>query len=137
MTMFLLLRVVHVLCGAIWVGSGLFVAVILAPAAVRGGDAGTALFARLQTRLPVWFGGAALLTVLSGAVLYGRDSMWRWEWIVGPGHGWTIGACAALVAFALGATMPRISERARPVVGGVMGIFLVVALVAMATARYV
>ena len=137
MTIFLLLRTVHILCGAIWVGSALFVGAILVPAATRDPGGAGALFGRLQTRLPAWFGGAALLTVLSGAALYGRDSMWRWDWIVGPGHGWTIGACAALLALVIGAAIPRVPERVRPVVGGVNAVSLLVALIAMATARYV
>lgn len=64
------LRLIHIVCGIFWVGSGLFSAIFLAPAlASSGADAGRVMAALAQRKLFVVMPVAAVLTILSGARL--------------------------------------------------------------------
>ena len=106
----LLLRLVHVLCGTFWVGSGLYTGLFLAPALASSGVNAGQVFAalgkrRLFTALPV----VALLTMLSG---------FRLLWIAsggslaayaatGSGRAYMWSGFAAVVAFLLSLVVSR------------------------------
>ena len=106
----ILLRLIHVLGGILWVGSGIFTSFFLIPALSRTGPATagqvmTALQQRhLFTMLPV----TAVLTILSGLRLW---------WIVGgrtmhyfqhrPGHFYLVSGVLAIVAFLLSIIVSR------------------------------
>ena len=64
----LVLRLVHILCGIIWVGSGIFSTFFLAPALGKAGPsvAGPVMGAMQQRRLFTIMPVIALLTLLSG-----------------------------------------------------------------------
>ena len=75
----ILLRLVHVLGGIFWVGSGLFSAIFLAPSLVAAGPAAGKIMAELQRRrMFVVLPTVAVLTILSGL---------RLMWIASNGFG--------------------------------------------------
>jgi uncharacterized membrane protein len=106
----IVLRLVHVLGGLFWVGTGLFSAIFLIPAMSDAGPAAGAIMGGLQRRrmfvvLPI----VAVLTILSGVRL-----MWLTSGGFAPGYftsgrgaTFTVAAVAAIVAFALGLTIGR------------------------------
>ena len=101
-----LLRLLHVVIGAIWVGAVVFIAAFLVPSIRAAGPAGGAVMQQLMQarRLPLWMMAAALLTVLSGLGLYGHNSAgFRSEWLAsGPGRVYGLGAVCALLAVGVG-----------------------------------
>jgi uncharacterized membrane protein len=101
-----LLRLVHVVVGAVWVGAVVFVAAFLVPSIRAAGPAGGPVMQQLMQarRLPLWMMGFALLTVLSGLGLYGHNSAgFRSEWLAsGPGRVYGLGAVCALLAVGVG-----------------------------------
>ena len=71
MSFHLLVRVLHVMCGAIWVGSVLFIAWFLLPAMHEAGPASAKVMSGVQKRGWVVFAPIiAVLTILSGFWLY-------------------------------------------------------------------
>jgi len=128
------LRLIHILAGIFWVGSAVFTAVILVPAARAAGAEGGHFMERLmqQRRTRAALGAAMLLTVLSGFALYGRLSGgFERAWVTSP-HGLVLGlgGLAAILAAVVGAI-----RRGRS--SGVVGGLLVLAAAAMAIVRYV
>jgi hypothetical protein len=104
------LRLVHIVCGVFWVGFAVFVPFYLAPAMQDVGPDGGKVMVALQKRglmtvLPV----LALLTLLSGAWLYWRDSGGRLHQFAQTGFGMTLflGAIAAIAAYTIGMTYSR------------------------------
>jgi uncharacterized membrane protein len=165
----LLLRLLHIGAAIFWVGSAYSFFLFVQPA-VRslGPDAEGAFmgnFTRVQ-RFPKVILVAGLVTVLAGLTLYLRDAGGMQLWLGSRvGVGFTIGAIAGIISFALGplAILPTISKldaigsslaaAHRPPtaeegstiqalqarlhrVGQVDLVFLGIAVVFMATARY-
>jgi uncharacterized membrane protein len=101
-----LLRVLHVVTGAVWVGAVVFIAVFLAPSVRAAGPAGGAVMQQLMQarRLPLWLMIAGVLTVLSGFTLYWRDSAgFQAAWLgSGPGRVFGLGGILALGAIIVG-----------------------------------
>jgi uncharacterized membrane protein len=101
-----LLRVVHVLVGAVWVGTILFMAAFLIPSVRAAGPSGGAVMQQLvqRRRLPRWLLSAAILTIVSGIGLYWVDSAgFRSAWLgSGPGRVFGLGGTLAIVAAILG-----------------------------------
>lgn len=105
----LLLRLLHIGCGAIWVGMVTFATTFLVPTMRDVGPAGGPVMAALQRRglmtvMPI----LAILTLASGFVLY-----WR---AMGAGHAWAaspvgmtfgMGGITSLAAFIIGITVLR------------------------------
>lgn len=116
------LRLVHVLSGVYWAGAMLFAATLLQPSVADAGpEGGKVMQALLRRRFLEIMPGMALLTILSGIELYRRVSGgFALAWITsGPGMSLTIGALAALVAFALGVSVLRpAAKRAGPLAQG-------------------
>jgi uncharacterized membrane protein len=105
-TIMILLRLIHILAGAFWVGAVFLMARFLLPALRATGREGGQFMQHLmqQGRLPVFLGIAMLLTVLSGFTLYARDAagtqgMWASS---APGIGYGIGGLAAVLAGLVG-----------------------------------
>lgn len=162
----LLLRIVHIVGAAFWAGSAFLLTGYVAPAAGQAGPEGAKFMQRLVlgTRYIAAISAAAGLTVLTGLLLYWRASEGlRGEWMsAGTGVMLTIGGLAGIAALIagiltgsssrklaeLGASLggPPSPEQAGEIAGlqtrlsnlGVTSsILLVVALIAMASARYV
>src|SRR5215467_1578739 len=67
---FLTIRAAHILVAALWIGSTVFMAALLAPAVDASGAAGGQLMARLQRRgFPIYMEAIGVTTVLSGLYL--------------------------------------------------------------------
>lgn len=106
----IVLRLVHILGGIFWVGSGIFTSVFLVPAlASSGATAGQVMGALQQRRLFTVLPIVAVLTILSGLRL-----MWLVSGGFAPGYfasatGGTFAAsgAAAIVAFALSLLVAR------------------------------
>lgn len=159
------LRLVHIVLGALWVGMMVFTSFFLGPAVRDAGPAGGTVMAALQRRglmnvMPI----IGLLTIVSGIWLVER--VWGGMGVLmasRAGLTYTVGAVAALIAFILGVALMRpamkraaaLAEalestpteemaaevqrlRARgAAVGQVTSWLLVLAVGAMAVARYV
>ena len=161
----ILLRAVHIVAGAFWVGGSVLATFFIAPAADATSDSGRKFFAYLvrNMRFTQRFAAAAGITVLAGAILYWIDSSGLTsDWMrSGPGLGFGIGALFALVGMLIGVRVGILTRRivsiasaiqGRPTQGQVLQLdtaqrqvyvlrrvqdtLLVIALALMATARY-
>jgi uncharacterized membrane protein len=105
------LRIVHIVAGAFWVGSAITVFLFLQPAAREVGPAAAPLMTHLgqKKRLPDIVLGAGGLTILAGLLMYWRVSDGLdGDWITSTyGLTITIGALCAIAAISLGASIVR------------------------------
>ena len=99
----ILLRIVHVGCAMAWFGGAIVGGFFLSPTAQALGPVGQPFMDQLlnRQRLGVFFPIVAGLAVLSGSLLYWRDSNGlQAAWITSPsGLAFGIGGLAAIVAF--------------------------------------
>jgi hypothetical protein len=102
----IVLRVVHIGAAMSWFGGAIVGSFFLGPTAKALGREGAAFMDHLATRrrMGVFFPIVAMLTVLSGAALYWRDSSgFQLAWITSPtGLGFTLGAVAGISSLVLG-----------------------------------
>lgn len=110
-TYMVVLRIVHILAGAFWVGAALTTILFLQSTAREIGPAAGPFMAHLggKKRMADVVLAAAGLTVLAGLLMYWRVSGGLdGDWIASaPGISLTIGALCAIAAFALGLTIVR------------------------------
>lgn len=106
-----LLRLVHILGGVFWVGTGLLLFFFVSPSVMATGEAGTKFMGHLvgKSRLMMLTSAAAGSTVLAGAILYWIDSDgFSSTWLSsGPGIGFGLGAVFAIIAFISGIMVGR------------------------------
>ncbi len=155
----ILLRLVHVVSGALWIGMMAFSTYFLVPALGDVGPEGGKLMAALQRRrLMTFMPLTALATLISGFWLYARFSGGSAAMLRTPvGLAYGLGGAAALIAFLIGITLVRptmlraaavaqdpagnkeearrLRERAESV-SRVVALLLFFAVGAMAVARY-
>ena len=97
--MLITLRLIHILAGAFWVGTAVFTAAFLIPSIRALGPAGGPVMHQIAQvrKLPLYFLGAGVLTVLSGIGLYSKASGgFTNQWMQsGPGMTFGIGAVFA------------------------------------------
>jgi uncharacterized membrane protein len=106
----LVLRLIHVLGGIFWVGSGLFTSFFLVPALAASGPSAGQVMGELQRRrLFTILPAVALLTILSGARLMWITSAGLSDAYLASTMGRTFvgSALAALLAFAVGMLVVR------------------------------
>ena len=157
----IVLRFLHVVSGALWVGMFAFTAVFLTPALQELGPDGAKIGPALQRRrLMVIMPLLALVTLSSGMWLFARFSggSMATAMATGPGLAFALGGAAALLAFVVGilgmrpimmrtvelmknpganaAELARLRTRGATI-SRVVAVLLFVALAAMAVARYV
>lgn len=101
--LFIPTRIVHIVAGAIWVGSALLFATFVVPTSAGMGPMhGVRFLNRLLDRawFSLYFTAVEALTVVTGVVLYWNISGgFQVAWITStPGLTFTVGAAAALVA---------------------------------------
>lgn len=105
----LALRLIHVISGVLWAGSVVFIAWLLFPATRASGPAGGAVNQQLvrAQRMPIYLVTSMLFTVISGLLLYQRDSVaFGAGWMrTGTGVTFAIGAVLAIIAAAIGVTV--------------------------------
>jgi hypothetical protein len=120
-TYMVVLRIVHIVAGAFWVGSALVVFLFLQPAARELGPSASPLMMHLsqKKRLPDIILGTAGLTILAGLLMYWRVTDGLDADRIGSAYGIaiTIGALAAIAAVALGASVVRPSMLAAGAIG--------------------
>jgi hypothetical protein len=100
----LILRLVHILTGITWVGSGIYVALFLIPALMANRQLMPQVMEGLQRRRAfVILPTLGLLTLLSGIRLLWIDSAGFADSYMqtGPGKTFSLGGTAAIIAFAL------------------------------------
>jgi uncharacterized membrane protein len=104
--MLITFRLIHILAGAFWVGAAIFTVLFLIPSMRALGPAGAPFVQHVTQvrKLPIYFLGAGILTVLSGIGLYSRASGgFSNQWMrSGPGMTFGIGAVFALSAVIVG-----------------------------------
>ena len=104
--MLILLRLIHILAGVFWAGTAMFTVSFLIPAVRALGPAGGPVMQEItqKRKLPVYFFGSGILTVLSGFALYWHDSAGFTNGFMRSGGGVTfgIGAILALLAMCVG-----------------------------------
>ncbi len=120
-------RVIHIGSAMLWFGGAILFAFFLDPTAKALGAAGQPFMQHLMERrkVGIFFPVVAGLTILSGAVLYWRDSGGlQAAWIASPtGLAFTIGGLAAITAFVGGMVLigPSAADQqavAREMAGG-------------------
>lgn len=110
-------RIIHVGSAMIWFGGAIVSSFFLQPTVEALGVAGQPFMDHLMNRrkMGIMFPIVAALTILSGAVLYWRDSAGlQLTWITSPtGLAYTVGGLAAIIAFVGGAVLigPGIAEQ--------------------------
>jgi len=101
-----LLRLVHIVCGVFWVGGDLIYFGFIEPVARKLGPESAKFmeFLMVRQKLPVALSWTSRLTVLSGALLFLRNSdMFRSAWTTSTvGIGFGIGAVFGIIAMLLG-----------------------------------
>lgn len=106
----LVLRLIHILGGILWVGSGMYSYFFLIPAISQAGPAGGQVMANLQKRhlftvLPI----IALLTIFSGLrlmMIVSGGSMAAYV-ATAAGRGYAISGALAIAAFVVGLVISR------------------------------
>ncbi len=105
----LLLRLVHIVAGALWVGSAVMQTVFISPTAkATAPESGKFMQYFMGRRnYGAFMGITSGLTVLAGGLLYWRVSGgFQWSWITsGPGSLFTIGSVAGIVVYFWGLFM--------------------------------
>ncbi|MGH7521143.1 MAG: hypothetical protein ACREMI_07675 [Gemmatimonadales bacterium] len=106
----IVLRFVHVVSGAIWVGMMAFMTLFLMPAVNEAGPEGGKLMVALQRRrVPVYLPILALVTIVSGLWLFQRLSGGQFgAYLATPaGLAFGLGGLAAIVGFVVGVAGAR------------------------------
>lgn len=161
----MVLRVIHILSGVFWVGSALLFGYFITPTVAAIAEAGPKFMAHIVTRARVTLAitTSAILTVLAGSWLYWIDSRgFTSSWTTaGPGWGFGIGGLFGLAGFftgilvgknvtLLGNMAARIqgkpseaqlgqilaAQKQLKIIAPLSTVFLILALVCMATARF-
>jgi len=157
----IVLRFLHVFGGAIWVGMMAFQIFFLGPSLAEAGPAaGQVMAGLMKRRIPVIMPIIALITILSGMVLFqrlsGGDMKALMATAMGQAFAW--GGLIALVAFLIGVVVMRplmmksmkLAQAGNPAnapelqrlqarasrLGTIVSYMLLVALALMAVARY-
>lgn len=102
----IVLRLVHIISGVFWVGTGLAMFFFIGPSLGATADAGQKFAQHLmtKTRFTAILTSSAILTVLAGFILYWRDSNGlSSDWMhTGAGLGFGLGAFFGLIGFIFG-----------------------------------
>jgi hypothetical protein len=86
-----ILRILHILGGAFWVGAAIFVAAFLGPAVRAAGPAGGAVMVPLARRLPLAMMLSMSVTVIAGFLLYWHNARVGGPPWLGSGQGRVFG----------------------------------------------
>jgi len=107
----IILRIVHVVAGALWVGAGVYYFLFVEPTVKDLGPAGPQFMRSFmgKRRVPLFMNVVSSLTILAGLLLFWSTSGGlQGAWLTsGPGIGYTLGALAALVVYGIGFFMIR------------------------------
>jgi len=102
----IVMRFLHIVPGAFWVGASLVVAIFLEPSIAASGPAGGTVMQQMvdKRKFSMAMGLSSWVAVLAGAALYWRTSLhFNEDWMTtGYGTMLTVGSVAAIVAVLLG-----------------------------------
>jgi hypothetical protein len=113
----ILFRIIHIGSAMIWFGGAIVSGFFLQPTVAALGASGQPFMEHLMNRrkMGIMFPVVAGLTILSGAVLFWRDSGGlQLDWITSPtGLAFTVGGIAAIIAFVGGGVLigPSVAEQ--------------------------
>jgi len=116
----IVLRLIHILSGVFWAGTAFFFVSFLEPTVEAAGPEGGKFMQKLaQTRFAIALSMAGLLTVLSGLLMYWRDSGgFQVAWITTPtGLAFAVGGLAGILAFLIGFFVSRPAVARMTVIG--------------------
>jgi len=117
----IILRLVHVLAGAFWVGAALMLTFFISPTVNATQDAGKRFMGHFmgKTKFNLAMWSSALLTVIAGSILYWFNSNgFRSVWMSsGPGIGYSIAAFFAFLGLIVGVFQNR-NSNAIAILGG-------------------
>jgi hypothetical protein len=108
-TAIVILRLLHIVIGAAWLGAVVMVTFFISPTVRATGAVGGQFVGALmqRTHLPIWLLAAGAITILSGGALYGMFYAGiPWD-ALGPHVAYGVGGILALVAFAIGFFLSR------------------------------
>ena len=117
--LFLTLRALHVLAGALWVGSAVLTAYFVLPSVIASGPAGGQVmrFMAQARKLPVYLSSVMGTTLLTGLALYWVDSGgFQWGWITSrTGLAFTVGALLAIITMIIAqvVAVPMVKQMGR------------------------
>jgi hypothetical protein len=107
----IVLRITHIVAGALWVGSGTYYFLFVGPTVKELGPAGPQFMQNFieKRRVPLFMNVVSSLTILAGLLLYwstsgGLQAAWLRS---GPGIGFTLGSVAAIIVYGIGFFMIR------------------------------
>jgi uncharacterized membrane protein len=100
--MMIVLRLVHILAGAVWFGALIFTARVIMPSARDAGPAGGPLMVQIGRRIPPLTMAAAILTIVAGVWLMIRDASIGGWMQSRMGHTFSMGGALAILAFFIG-----------------------------------
>jgi hypothetical protein len=108
-SLFLVLRLIHVVVGVVWGGAIVFIAAFLLPALRGVGPASGPVMGYLveKKKMPMYLMAGVALTVLSGLTLYWNDSSgFHSEWMKsGPARTFGAGGVLAIIVAIMGMTI--------------------------------
>jgi hypothetical protein len=99
------LRLLHIVAGALWVGASVAYAIVFIPALNSSESAGQAVMKRLGPKFHKFMAIMANITILAGVVLYSRYFIGtgiRWIWSSGVSIAFSLGAVAGILSFIMG-----------------------------------
>jgi len=102
-----ILRIIHIVFGAFWVGGVITTAFFLLPTVKATGPIGGQFAGQLmaRTRLPTVLTAAGGVSVLAGLILYG--GIWAGTGFSGPPLYYAIGGVIAIIVLVIGAMIAR------------------------------
>ena len=105
-SLFIVVRLIHVVVGMVWGGTIVFVAAFLLPTFRAVGPAAAPIMGHLveRKRMPMYLMAGVLLTVLSGLMLYWNDAAgFHSEWMKsGPARTFGAGGVLAIIVAIMG-----------------------------------
>lgn len=104
----LLFRLLHIFFGVLWVGGVVLIALFVQPTVRAIGPAGGQFMGHLltKTRIAAYFPAVAGLNVVAGLFLFWRNTSSGGHWAATrSGMTISVGALAAIIAFAIGGAM--------------------------------
>ena len=118
---FIILRLIHILAGAFWVGAALMLTFFISPAVNATQDSGRNFMRHFmgKTKFNLVMWSSALLTVIAGSILYWLNSNgFQSSWMsTGPGIGFSISALFAFLGLFTGVFQNR-NSNAMAALGG-------------------
>jgi uncharacterized membrane protein len=110
----LILRIVHITSGVFWVGTSMFLVIILEPTIESAGADGSRFASKLAaSKMSTVFAAAAGITLLAGILLYIHNvAVIGGDWAkAGPGLVFGIGAIFGIAGGAVGGTIGSLTKK--------------------------